>query len=257
MENKGWDDPLILGTIAIEVGRSLLQSGASSERIRTSLDRFFKAGGFDAHIEINPLSVSVNLNDANGHVLYNGTGSIAVQGVNFKVLTGISQLSWEVHDNKVGPAKAREKLKEIVGEPHYNRWLNLLFVSLAGAAFCFTFGGNAIEMAVGFLATFLGLFCKQQMLKKHFNTYIITFISAACAGFVVGSVHFLVPEVVLEHAFATCVLFLIPGVPLINAVTDILEGYTINGVARGVGALVHALAIAFGLIVVLKIFGYV
>jgi len=58
----------------------------------------------------------------------------------------------------------------------------------------------------------------------------------------------------LEHAFSTCVLFLIPGVPLINAFTDLLDGNILNGMVRGVNALLFALAIAFGLLTTIIIY---
>jgi len=130
-------------------------------------------------------------------------------------------------------------------------------VSIAGAAFCYTFGGNASEMTIGFFATFFGLFFKQELVKHSFNTYIITYVSALTAGVFVGLTHLIFPQLKLEHAFSTCVLFLVPGVPLINAITDLIEGYTLNGVARGVSALLHALAIACGLVTVLFLFNII
>jgi uncharacterized membrane protein YjjP (DUF1212 family) len=58
----------------------------------------------------------------------------------------------------------------------------------------------------------------------------------------------------VEHALSTCVLFLVPGVPLINCLTDLVDGYIINGIDRGVNALMHAMAIAFGLALALYLF---
>jgi len=43
------------------------------------------------------------------------------------------------------------------------------------------------------------------------------------------------------------VLLLVPGVPLINGVKDLINGYPMNGLARGVNALVIVLCIAVGL----------
>ncbi len=240
----------------LETGLALLKSGASSDRIKTNLERLAPKGDAISHLEINPLSISVNLNDLEGNVLYHGTGSITAQGVNFKVLSGICLLSREVSENKTGPDDARILLREMQAQSHYSRWLILLTVSLAGAAFCYTFGGSFSEMFFGFLATFAGLFCKQEMVKREFNPYIITYASALAAGFCIGILQLMLPGIKLEHAFSTCVLFLIPGVPLINSVTDLIEGYTTNGIARGVGALIHAMAIAFGLATTLFVFGY-
>ena len=58
-----------------------------------------------------------------------------------------------------------------------------------------------------------------------------------------------------EHALATSVLFLIPGVPLINSLTDMIDGNTLNGIVRGVTGLIMAFAIALGLMIAIQIYG--
>ncbi len=257
MEEKTWINAELTGSLLLDAALSLLKSGASSDRIRTNIQRLATPSGLTPNISIMPLSISISLHHDGSQIRYSGTGSIPAQGVNFEVVSGISQLSWKVHENTCSIGEAVAELARLQALPHYNRWLLLVMVGLAGAAFCYTFGGSIPEMCIGFTATVCGLFCKQQMLRKAYNPYIITFMSAVIAGSVVGMLHLTLPELVLEHAFSTCVLFLIPGVPLINSVTDLIEGYTLNGVARGVGALIHALSIAFGLVVVLYIFGII
>jgi uncharacterized membrane protein YjjP (DUF1212 family) len=39
----------------------------------------------------------------------------------------------------------------------------------------------------------------------------------------------------------------VPGVPLIISFTDLVDGHIIIGIHRGINALMHAMAIAFGL----------
>ena len=50
-----------------------------------------------------------------------------------------------------------------------------------------------------------------------------------------------------EIALATSVLYLVPGVPLINGVIDIVEGYILSGFARLVQASLLIVCIAIGL----------
>ena len=54
-------------------------------------------------------------------------------------------------------------------------------------------------------------------------------------------------EIQAEVAIATSVLYLIPGVPLINGVIDIVEGHVLNGIARLTSALMLIVCIAVGL----------
>ena len=50
-----------------------------------------------------------------------------------------------------------------------------------------------------------------------------------------------------EIALATSVLYLVPGVPLINGVIDIVEGYVLTGFARLTEAALLIINIAIGL----------
>ena len=50
-----------------------------------------------------------------------------------------------------------------------------------------------------------------------------------------------------ETAIATSVLYLVPGVPLINGVIDIVEGHILIGCSRLINALLLILCIAVGL----------
>lgn len=50
-----------------------------------------------------------------------------------------------------------------------------------------------------------------------------------------------------ETALATSPLFLIPGVPLINGIIDILDGFTLSGVNRLIKAALLIICIAVGL----------
>lgn len=50
-----------------------------------------------------------------------------------------------------------------------------------------------------------------------------------------------------EIALATSVLYLIPGVPLINGIIDIVEGETIIGCSRLISAFLLIICIAIGM----------
>jgi uncharacterized membrane protein YjjP (DUF1212 family) len=63
----------------------------------------------------------------------------------------------------------------------------------------------------------------------------------------------IVPTDTAEVALATSVLFLIPGVPLINGFIDIVEGHILNGFSRLTEGALLVLCIAVGLAVTISI----
>ena len=83
------------------------------------------------------------------------------------------------------------------------------------------------------------------MQKKHINHYIIFVVSAFVASLVASSA--LTLDTTSEVAIATSVLYLVPGVPLLNGVIDIVEGHVLTGCSRLIQALLLVLCIAVGL----------
>lgn len=81
--------------------------------------------------------------------------------------------------------------------------------------------------------------------RRGFNHYVI-FIASSFAASMYASVA-LMFDTTSEVALATSVLFLIPGVPLINGVIDIVEGHILIGCSRLINALLLIICIAVGM----------
>jgi uncharacterized membrane protein YjjP (DUF1212 family) len=254
MEQNQVKEAKELGSLLLDVGVSLLSSGASCSRIRITMKRLATAYHYAAHISIAPKSISLTLNLEEDNVIFNGMRSTPSQGVNFKTISGISRLSWEAIEEDLSIQQVRDKLTALLALPHYPRIIILLFVSLAGAGFCFSFGGKLPEMFISFGATFCGLFVRQEAIKRKFNPYFCVFFGSLVASLFAGAFIKAGLNISFEHAFATSVLFLIPGVPLINSFTDLIDGNILNGIVRGVNALMFSMAIAFGLLVAMIIY---
>lgn len=239
-----------LGSLLLETGAHLMSSGANGRRIRSIIDRI--ADAFKCHVElmITHRALTLSIIDDDGHVVFSSIKRTSPHGVNYRVVSGISRMSWRVLEDKWTVEQIERELDRLLALPHYNRWLVLSTVSLAGASFCRLFGGNYTDMAVAFVATFAGLFVRQELAKRQFNPYLNVFSAALTASLISG--YYLKFGIDLsptrEHAFATSVLFLIPGVPLINSFTDLLDGNIMNGLVRGMNGAMIAFAIALGLV---------
>lgn len=99
-----------------------------------------------------------------------------------------------------------------------------------------------------FAASAVGMVVRQEMGQRHFNpmltfgatAFVITLISSQVMIYGLGNLPFV--------ATASSVLMLVPGFPLINAVADMLKGYTNMGVARFVMASLLTLATSLGIV---------
>jgi len=93
-----------------------------------------------------------------------------------------------------------------------------------------------------------GLFVKQEATKLNFNPYLCVYLAALTSSLIAGSLVKFNPGTDHEFAFATSVLFLIPGVPLINAFSDMIDGNLQNGLIRGMNGFIISFSIALGLL---------
>lgn len=248
-------DPVLLGKLLLNMGMTLMHSGAPTRRVSMILNRVSGVYGYRLYADVSTRFLFVSLRDSHGSSVFSGgRGKPGLPGVNFRAVSEIHNLSIDLERVQVPLQEAKAALIRIQQNPHYSRWLSLLMVSLAGSAFCYTFGGGVGEIGITFLATLCGLFFKQELVKRSMNGYVVTFLSAMLSGL---AIVFCWKVGMVEqpgHAFATSVLFLVPGVPLIVAFVDLLDGFILNGIDRGVNALIHAFGIAAGLASVLYVF---
>jgi uncharacterized membrane protein YjjP (DUF1212 family) len=235
------------GTLLLGIGISLSQAGANNARIRIAISQLAALYHYIPDITVGPGSISLALSDAAGNIVFQAARTTAVHGIDFTKISLLSGLGRQAAEKGWSVLELKEEFMKCQAPGHYPRLTILLFVSLSGAAFCYTFGGGYAEMAVAFGATLCGLFLKQQMTRSNVNPYVRTYLAALSASLFTGLFHATGLIFSPVNAFSTCVLFLVPGVPLINSFIDIIEENTLSGIAGGVMALIHILAIALGL----------
>lgn len=237
-----------LGNLLLEIGSLLLASGANTERVRTTLLRIGTALGHQTEVLISYRSLSLTITNSKQEYLFNSVKRTSYHGVNFRIVSGISRMSWQVVEEQWNIGQIREELTRLISLPHYPRWITLGMTGLAGAGFCRLAGGTPADLVIVAIATVAGLFARQQMNKREFNPYLCIYVAAFVASLLAGLPARFGLSGSHEIAFATSVLFLIPGVPLINSFSDVIDGNLQNGLIRGVNGFVISFSIALGML---------
>ena len=240
-----------LGEMLLEIGSLLMVSGANTERIKVTIDRIASAFGCFSDLLVTNHALMMTLTYPDNRKVFTSVKWVPGMHLNFNLISDISTMSWQIVLEKWTVERINQELQALNRKPLYPRYMVLLLVALAGASFCRLFGGNLTEMVATFVASFCGLYVRQEAIKLKFNFYVAIFFAATTASLIAGSYFYFHPTEVYSHAFSTSVLFLIPGVPMIHAISDLLDGNTLNGATRGINVLIMAFAIALGLMVAL------
>lgn len=221
--------------------------GATCIRIEKNTKRMGRAFGVNIDTFIMPAHVSVsvwNTDRTNDVTALRKTPSC---GISFNLNTRLSQLSWEVADNRLDLPSAIERFECIKTTKPTGKWEVLILASLANAAFCRLFGGDGSSMLIVLVSTLAGYRLKQIMLEDGCDIRL-TFL---CASFFSASIsaggHIFNIGSTPELAIGTSVLYLIPGVPYINSVSDMIYRHYLCAFSRFLDAAVLTACLSVGL----------
>ena len=230
-----------------EYASTLMAVGAQTSRIQLNTVRMARSFGYHTNLLIFPKTLSITLLDAEHNRSYTYIKKTPGMALNFKVNMKLSALSWRAFDHKLPLGELWRMFKMIVKEKHESPWLVLLLASLANACFCRLFDGNLTSMAIVFAATLVGFFIRQQLTRRGVN-HLAVFVTCAFVSTMIGATDYLYFHGGTEDiSLGTSMLYLVPGVPLINGVMDIVDGHALDGIARLTNACLLIICIALGL----------
>jgi len=238
-------------------GHLLLQSGANSNRIERNMRRAAHMLGIrqsDMHLHLNLRTIMMSINIEGKS--YTRFRKVKQHGVNMTTISATSRAIWLGIKENFSPAQYRKELERVaaIAAP-YPRLLVVTGIGVACASFCALLGGMWFDLICAGLAASIGVYCRQTMHHRHYNNYMNVVICAFVTTMIAGLCTKL-PELLQlvsinpkpNIAIAASVLYLIPGVPLVNSIDDLIDGFTIMGVGRAVVALIFVLSITLGMI---------
>ena len=235
------------GTFLAEYVSWLLGAGATCIRTEKNLARMAQRFGVQADVMITPSHVQLSIRKEDSDEAQVIQRRIPSCGIRFDINTRLSRLSWGVADSRLGYAEAVSQFAAIIAASPADYRESLVLTSLANASFCRLFGGDPAAMAIVFVATFAGYRLKQIMLADKRDVRL-TFL---CAAFFSASIsaggHLFGWGETPDIALGTSVLYLIPGVPWINAVSDMLDRHYLCAFSRLVDACILTVCLSIGL----------
>ncbi len=237
-----------------EYAAKMLSIGTYTARIERCVCRIAGAYGYEASLMIFVRHFIISVMDPADNSIrrtYVKTGAAAQ--ISFDLISELSALSWEIYDEKISLARAKAAFAEILASQKKSFAKTLVLLSIANAAFCELFGGDGGAMALVFAATAFGI-CARYLLSRLKINLKIQYIAVSFAvSFIVSLGARYGLSATPDVAVGSSILFLIPGVWLINSVFDILNENMLVGISRGLNTGLLIICIAIGLFLTLSI----
>ena len=228
-----------------EYATYLLGSGVHTSRVIRNSRRIGKSQGIDIQLSAFQKSIVMTAHDDSTGENITRVVGIPALPISFERNSDLSALSWEAVDEHLSLDEIRARYERLITKPSIDPIFVLLTVGLANASFCRLFGGDWTAMSIVFTSTLVGLAAKQRMQAHKVNHFIIFILSAFIASLCASAA--LSFDCTAHICLATSPLFLVPGVPLINGIIDILDGHVLIGFSRLVNAMSLIVCIAVGL----------
>jgi uncharacterized membrane protein YjjP (DUF1212 family) len=118
---------------------------------------------------------------------------------------------------------------------------------MACAAFGRLLGVDWYSTGPVFLAAMAGQYIRRELLRSHLNVFICTTVVSFLSSVTGGLGARWAGSATVTTAMIASILLLVPGVPAVNAQSDILEGHPTLGSARAVTVAMALVFIAAGL----------
>ncbi len=242
--------------LILDIGTYLLASGAHCGRLNSNLGRLATTWGFDVNMSPTFSGLLVTVKDKN-----DPENSITryklspPHNVHLAILTEVSHLSWKVQEEELPIEEVEKEFIRIKNKPNYKDLPVAIAVGFSCAGLCLFSMGDIMNALVAFVAAFVGFIVKSVFAKKKFNPMICISIAAFTTTLIAGLGRLYGIGTHPEAAMATAVLYLIPGVPLINCVIDLIEGYLSSAINRALFGGFILLCIAAGMTLCITLMG--
>ena len=242
-----------------EMAKTLLTNGAETYRVEETSSYIIRhysknelqKEGKKAEIIISPTAIICGIENERGGVIKR----IEKRGLNLTKVHLIINLSREIKDKNLSLKEAQKKLNKInKTESYSNKSLNLC-AAISCASFNFLLGGGFREMAVTFVISYLLKMLLTKLLNGRTNVFFNTLIGgsfAALLSIIVG----LITPLNVNVVIISTIMLLVPGVALVNAFRDILEGHYIAGSSRLMEAIFIAFCLSIGVFIPMSLINF-
>ena len=237
---------------SLEFGMRVQMSGGYTARVRDSMQRVALGLGAE-RAETWVSSGSIGLAVNRGGWSRTSVRTTPAIGVNFTELSLLSRLSRAASGMSVD--EVREQLATIADlDRRYPLPLVLVMLGVSCGSFAALFGSNLVGIVLATVGGFAGASVRHFLMSRRFKPFIYCLFAALVSASVVLA--FSGWTQTADVAATASILFLVPGVPLLNGTADLLTSNYLNGVVRLTRASVILLASALGFALALAIWGH-
>ncbi len=232
--------------LCLLLGRILFSFGATAQRIQDSITCLARYLGCKVETLVSYDALLITVNDSEGFRTRIDSAR-GVAGLNLLGVTRVSKLLRDLPHSQPSAKELEQTLCAIRDAPHIHRVaLQALAAGCAGVGFCIVNGGDPASWLCSFVAGAFIFAIRRPLAAWKFNIHLTLFAIALAGSFLAALLARLMQTATPAIALVGPVLFLVPGVPIINGGIDVVRNHVTIGIARVGFALAVTVALCLG-----------
>ena len=256
--------------LLLRTGQILMESSADTSRVKRNMERTAAYLGLpkeNLHMHVDYYMLQVNVSDE--FHSFSKMQRCDKHVINMLAIQEVSKLSWRAIQEDYSLDRYEEELEKIAhGKHYYTDWMIAIGAGFACGGFCVQFGCDWTAFFYASIAAILGnrlrMFLNHAGSNIYANFAVAAFVSTILAWLSsylsTPSVQAMLPEFLRPilftktpwHPLLAYALYIVPGVPLINAVNDLLDNHINTGLVRAMNTMLIVIAMAFGIALTIK-----
>lgn len=239
--------------LAMYAGRIMLKSGAETYRVEDTIERICKSRKNIEFVDafVTPTGIFISLEFENEVVTHLKRVKNISRDLN--KISLVNDFSRKFVSSNISVEEGMAELTSINKKITYSQNFKSIFGSSAAAFSCLMYKGTFYDFIATYLVSFLVITILHKLSTLNLTFFIDNFIGAFLASmFAFISIKLGLGQN-LDKIIIGSIMYLVPGVSITNAIRDTMSGDFLSGSSRAVEAIFSALAIAFGVGIILNL----
>lgn len=239
----------------VSLGNRMLGAGANLERVNDTVTRVCLSYHLES-VSIYSLSSTLMVSARSTDGIY-GSRHIAVRpaSIHLEKLNRLNRLSRTVCEETPAPSSLASLLEKAQSAEEYSIPKVILGYLIAMTSLCVIFGGTVGDVIAVDCITFALFWLIRWLSDRNLNRIVV---NTLCM-WISGTLGLLLVRIGIGEQYFSIIItnsmMMIPGIPLVNAVRNLLCGNEMNGVLEILKVFTETVAIVLGLVLSIYMFG--
>lgn len=236
---------------ALQAGRIMIENGSEVSRVEDTINRIASNAGFpNSKVYVTITGIMMSISDRGEAQIE----PISSRTLDLEKIAQVNDLSRRFAAKTIDLKTFSEQLDYLEQHTAYFPvWVQALSAALVSGTLEVVFRQNPHDFWISSLIGMIGwlvYYGINRLVKVRFLSEFLGSVGIGLLAILAVKYHL---GRSMDDIIIGAVMPLVPGVPLTNAVRDILAGDLVSGIARGVEALMSAIAIGSGIAMMLQI----